>query len=127
MIRTLAVSAMAVVGLSACGGSDSAASEPPQESALRVAAKECSIASLLADADTSLTLDRNTNMNKYEREEQIECLLTALDAPQHVVDHIYATRALDGMQTASWEGFEARWTYHPDPGQQITFVAKPQE
>ena len=27
-----------------------------------------------------------------------------------------ATRALDGRQQASWDGFEASWTYHPDNG-----------
>jgi hypothetical protein len=26
------------------------------------------------------------------------------------------TRALDGMQTASWGNYEASWTYHPDEG-----------
>lgn len=27
-----------------------------------------------------------------------------------------STRALDGMQTAEWDTFEAKWTYHPDDG-----------
>ena len=32
------------------------------------------------------------------------------------------TRALDGMQTDSWGGMTARWTYHPDNGMNITFT-----
>jgi hypothetical protein len=30
------------------------------------------------------------------------------------------TRALDGMQDASWDDLSASWTYHPDAGLDIT-------
>jgi hypothetical protein len=27
-----------------------------------------------------------------------------------------STRALDGMQSATWSSYEVTWTYHPDDG-----------
>lgn len=44
------------------------------------------------------------------------CILESLDTPQSVIAQMEATRALDGMQTAQWNEFEASWTYHPDAG-----------
>jgi galactose mutarotase-like enzyme len=48
------------------------------------------------------------------------CVLDALDTPQHVQDHIDTTRALDGTQEDAWGDYQARWTYHPDNGMNIT-------
>lgn len=48
--------------------------------------------------------------------EALGCLLSELRAPQAVVAHIDGTRALDGRQEDTWEGFTASWTYHPDDG-----------
>jgi len=36
--------------------------------------------------------------------------------------HINTTRALDGTQSDEWDGYKARWTYHPDAGVRITFI-----
>lgn len=49
-----------------------------------------------------------------------DCVLDSLDIPSRVLDHIGHTRALDGMQTDSWDDYEARWNYHPDNGMSIT-------
>lgn len=46
----------------------------------------------------------------------MQCVLGELDAPQSVISRMGATRALDGMQTATWGDYEASWTYHPDDG-----------
>jgi hypothetical protein len=46
--------------------------------------------------------------------------LDALHAPQQVREHIAHTRALDGTQTDAWGEFQARWTYHPDDGLNMT-------
>ena len=43
-------------------------------------------------------------------------VLVALDTPDSVVNRMSNTRALDGMQEATWGDFEATWTYHPDDG-----------
>nr|BFE69233.1 hypothetical protein GCM10020092_025340 [Actinoplanes digitatis] len=45
-----------------------------------------------------------------------KCILDALKMPTAVQTHIGETRALDGRQQDSWEGFTASWTYHPDDG-----------
>jgi len=47
---------------------------------------------------------------------EMQCVLGDLDAPQSVIAQMDATRALDGMQTATWGAFKASWTYHPDNG-----------
>jgi hypothetical protein len=48
--------------------------------------------------------------------EAIGCVLGALGAPASVIAQIQGTRALDGRQSATWDGFSASWTYHPDDG-----------
>lgn len=46
----------------------------------------------------------------------LSCVLGELGTPDSVIAQMEATRALDGMQFAEWDGFEASWTYHPDDG-----------
>lgn len=74
----------------------------------------------------SITLDTKGpgegNTKIHDRIEDVSCLLTGLEAPDHVAQHINSTRALDGQQTDEWEHYEARWTYHPDDGLQITII-----
>lgn len=48
--------------------------------------------------------------------EDMACVLSAVSVPDSVVSQMDATRALDGMQKASWDKFSASWTYHPDNG-----------
>ncbi|GGI01388.1 hypothetical protein GCM10007170_40710 [Arthrobacter liuii] len=45
---------------------------------------------------------------------EIFCVLNALSVPDSVVTQMDATRALDGMQRASWDKISATWTYHPN-------------
>ncbi|MEH6781756.1 MAG: hypothetical protein V7618_09335 [Rhodoglobus sp.] len=47
------------------------------------------------------------------------CMLNELDIPDSVLNRIDSTRALDGRQTADWDGFRASWGYHPDNGLDI--------
>ncbi|MEU7903652.1 hypothetical protein [Actinoplanes sp. NPDC049118] len=47
---------------------------------------------------------------------ELLCLQTELHMTQAVAAHMGDTRALDGRQEDSWEGFTASWTYHPDSG-----------
>lgn len=46
----------------------------------------------------------------------VVCLLGMLDAPSGVQSRMENTRALDGTQEASWDAYDASWTYHPDDG-----------
>jgi hypothetical protein len=48
--------------------------------------------------------------------ESFSCILNAINMPTAVQSHIGDTRALDGRQEDSWEGFTASWSYHPDDG-----------
>lgn len=46
----------------------------------------------------------------------IECVLEYLEAPSSVLTKIGETRALDGRQDDSWDGYDISWNYHPDDG-----------
>lgn len=46
----------------------------------------------------------------------LRCILNRLEAPDSVWSRVEQTRALDGRQEASWGGYLASWTYHPDDG-----------
>ncbi|MBN8883006.1 MAG: hypothetical protein J0H73_11915 [Salana multivorans] len=46
----------------------------------------------------------------------IACVLDELRAPSSVIAKMDSTRALDGMQSASWGNIEATWSYHPSNG-----------
>ena len=46
----------------------------------------------------------------------VTCIFNAISMPTAVQAHVGDTRALDGRQEDSWDGFTASWTYHPDEG-----------
>lgn len=48
--------------------------------------------------------------------DDVLCVLGELEAPQSVLAQMESTRALDGMQSATWSTYKATWTYHPDDG-----------
>lgn len=54
--------------------------------------------------------------------DRVTCFLNELKTPEYVRKHIESTRALDGQQTDKWDGYEARWTYHPDNGLLLTII-----
>ncbi|MGV2384733.1 MAG UNVERIFIED_CONTAM: hypothetical protein LOD86_05625 [Thermobifida fusca] len=92
----------------------------PELTRLEAAKREC------APGDPDIRLgDNGTSMQIYRAgaEErpgasftQAFCILDELEIPDAVVAHIEGTRALDGRQEATWNGFTASWTYHPDDG-----------
>ncbi len=57
--------------------------------------------------------------------EYLRCVVGDADlgVPTRVVDQIASTRALDGMQSAEWDGYSAQWNYHPDNGMNLTIWA----
>ena len=91
-----------------------------QQSPLQAAVDGCDVRkgyARIGDDGRSLSLD-----NEGEDDisglsfSDITCVLDALDVPDSVLDKMGNTRALDGMQTASWGDITATWTYHPDDG-----------
>lgn len=51
----------------------------------------------------------------------VTCALTVMKAPSFVTSQIDTTRALDGLQKATWGRVSSFWTYHPDNGLNISF------
>lgn len=89
------------------------ATAPP----LKTASTECTTGTL-ADENQTLVIDMagedyGSGTATYA---DVECVLDKLEAPQSILAKMGSTRALDGMQTADWSGYEATWTYHPDNG-----------
>lgn len=132
----LAVAASAAVLLAGCGTDHAAASDSPEGNAtpsshkpkpkprLQQAAEACYLAGRLQDNGKSISLDTigEEDAGVGDEFEDVDCILTETNTPQYVIDHMNSTRALDGMQTDQWNGFKARWTYHPDDGVNITFI-----
>jgi len=77
----------------------------------------------LGDAGESLTLDGAGDEDftglPYSA---VACVLNELEVPDATLNLVETTRALDGRQTASWDGFDATWSYHPDTGMNVTLV-----
>lgn len=84
---------------------------------LAEAATTCD-AGALADQDHTLLVDMAGD-NAGTGTDTIDgflCVLAELEAPQAILARMESTRALDGMQSATWSTYEATWNYHPDDG-----------
>jgi hypothetical protein len=95
--------------------------EVTQESTRLQAAKSaCAPGDLdvsLGDGGTSLVISRVAAEERPGASlAELACILDRVDIPDAVISQMDGTRALDGRQHASWDGFTASWTYHPDDG-----------
>ena len=81
--------------------------------------RDRSLVALLADQSMSITLTTHATKGSASLD-GVQCILKGAETPDHVQAHITSTRAIDGTQEDEWEGFAARWTYHPDSGLNIT-------
>ncbi|NBU22709.1 MAG: hypothetical protein EBS38_02190 [Actinobacteria bacterium] len=73
----------------------------------------------IADGGKTLILD---GAFKYIiTEKDYNCVVRNLSMPVSVQRRVEITRALDGLQEASWGRLSAFWNYHPDSGLNITF------
>lgn len=54
----------------------------------------------------------------------VSCAMSIMKAPSFVISQIDTTRALDGLQKASWGKLSAFWTYHPDNGLNISINSR---
>lgn len=74
----------------------------------------------LGDAGYSITLKGQPQHNQRGLPiGDIACILKGLNIPDSVVSQMDSTRALDGMQKATWDKIQASWTYHPDNGLRV--------
>ena len=117
----VAAGAAIVVGVLIFAGGDSALQEAAAECAPTSASvvigddgRSMSIDTLNADDILLAELDIPTGEGATL--EEVTCILGRLDTPDSVIARMDSTRALDGMQEATWDGFAAVWTYHPDDG-----------
>lgn len=77
----------------------------------------------LGDEGQSLSMSGEGNESSGVGFEDMHCVFEAVDMPDGVLTRIDTTRALDGRQTAGWDGLEASWGYHPDSGLNIVIEA----
>lgn len=138
---TLALPFM-VVALAGCGGASDAStptpsatkSSAPAETMIHQARHSCDLDggvfspyATLGDADHTITMQGAPEDPEWKNIRKvtglpagsITCVLKAVAVPDSVVSQMDATRALDGMQKASWNKFSATWTYHPDHGLKV--------
>lgn len=52
----------------------------------------------------------------------VDRVLTELETPDHVLNQINSTRALDGRLSVEWEGMSATWSQHPGSGLNLQLV-----
>jgi hypothetical protein len=87
---------------------------------------------LLEDADAQVKDDGKTLIIDGKGEEDatgaaltaIGCVIERVEMPDSVIAQMEQTRALDGMRSGSWEGYEATWNYHPDSGLNLIVVQR---
>lgn len=98
--------------LSACGGGQTGI-----ESAVESCGIEGASGFDVGDGGNTLSIDGKGEDDASGADiTDIACVLKALDVSDAVISRIDSTRALDGRQEGSWEGYTATWGYHPDSG-----------
>jgi hypothetical protein len=80
----------------------------------------------LADKNKTLIIDMagEKTATGTSTIDDVLCVLTDLETPQSVIARMESTRALDGMQSATWSTYEVTWTYHPDDGLDLIITNK---
>jgi hypothetical protein len=112
--------------------SQSAAAIGPTQTELVRALSTCNIAPAelngvsLGDEDHTLTLDGKGSEDTTGAElNDMVCIFQPVKMPDAVTAQMDNTRALDAQQTATWDRFQARWTYHPDNGFDVILTETP--
>lgn len=134
-----AVTTMFIVLLAACGSTEAevatvepAAAVTPATPPLQLVAEQCELPeSAIGDEGATLILD---GAGKDDRKrvqgttvtvgdnldiEEIGCALGGVGTPDSVVAMMEGTRAMDGRQTHTADGYSYTWSYHPDSGLDI--------
>lgn len=102
----------------------SAAVEASSVTSFQTAADTCSsehkAGITLGDEGSSITIDtKGEDDTSGAAFDDASCILTELEVPDYVISQMDDTSAMDGRQSASWEGVSASWTYHPDSGMKL--------
>ena len=112
-----------LVLLAGCSAAPAATPTPTTSPRLVAAANGCGWPALVRNGGKSITLNtQGKTESTGDALSVVSCILGGIGTPDYVVSHISATRALDGQQTDTWDGFTARWTYHPDVGMTLIIV-----
>jgi hypothetical protein len=124
---------LALATLTGCGGtseasatspSTAATSSAPPQSKIQQASQSChldgSAYAALGDGGYTITLKGQPDAGTTGLPiKDIACVLRAVSVPDSVVSQMDSTRALDGMQKATWDKISASWTYHPTNGLKV--------
>ena len=90
------------------------------ESAVDTCGVENNPGARIGDAGKSLMIDHQGEDDASGLTTlQLDCMIDALGAPESVSVQMNTTTAMQGRQTASWDGITASWTFHPDNGLDI--------
>jgi hypothetical protein len=111
----IALLALAIAAIAALSGDDEDASMSLTEIAATIDSRHIDV----ADDGASLLIDGEGEESSGASIDEIVLTLGLLDTPSSVVTRMSSTRALDGMQDATWGDYAASWTYHPDNGLDI--------
>lgn len=101
------------------GGGSTSAADSPHSEVLAVAAEACGSPDgvSLEDNGTTLAFDhRGEDEFTGGAIADIRCVFTELGMPSRVATHMGQTTSMDGRQSATWDGLEVQWSYHPDRG-----------
>jgi hypothetical protein len=96
---------------------------------LKAAFTSCKLSSSngakLGDGESSLSLDGKGKDDYHGAPmSDIDCALEAINVPDFVRAQMDKTRALDGVQTETWDNITAKWSYHPDSGFNVSLNEK---
>lgn len=90
------------------------------EAAVDTCGVENNSSARIGDAGKSLIIDhKGEDDSSGLTTLQLDCLIDALGAPESVSVQMNSTTAMQGRQSATWDGITASWTYHPDNGLDI--------
>ncbi|MEJ6544537.1 hypothetical protein PQI65_15215 [Brachybacterium paraconglomeratum] len=136
-----AVPTMFIALLAACGSTteattaEPAAAVTPATPPLQLAAEQCELPeSAIGDEGATLILDGAgdddrklvggtvTTVGEKLAIEDIGCVLGGIDTPDSIVAMMEGTRAMDGRQTQTADGYSYTWSYHPDNGLDIVIT-----
>lgn len=120
--------ALVVLGLTLTGCASNSGSGSDRKPRLETALTSCHLSPgsdgiELGDKKTSLVLDTEGEEDASGLQAaNASCVLKATKITDADMNLVESTRALDGRQQASWNGYDATWSYHPDTGLNMTLV-----
>jgi hypothetical protein len=71
------------------------------------------------DNGKTISIDGNGEEKSGAPIQEIACILQAIPVPSYIIQRMEQTRAIDGIQRETFDGFDISWSYHPDDGVDI--------